>query len=405
MRLLARLAKLKTWALLGLRMRVDKLRGKQVVLVDVEGLSLIPYVAPILEALRAKSDALSFYVATHYAGHPALAALGVPPGKQFHTSLSRRLSQVDVFVSPHIHGVGPRQAVRIHVNHNQPVKYEAYQKECFVNFDVHFLTSPLHREQTENTIEKYGLQDAGIRMFEVGYPKSDTLMRGEYDREAVLRGMGLDPALKTVLYAPSWDEGLSLRSFGDAAIENILKVEGVNLIVKLHPVSYTPAGAPNHQFYTGGVDWMRRLARFEGHGTFRHAPMDKIDPLLSASDLMVTDVSSVALEFITLDKPVIYIDCPEFYEQTLKKTYAGFGDTTADFVRNDPKANAGRHVGAVAWNIGDLPALVEGCLANPGELSEKRREFARQLTYNPGNAANVAADTILNILAAREAAR
>ena len=405
MKLGSKLAKLKTWAALSLRMRLDKLRGKRIVLLDVEGLSLAPYVIPIVEALKKKTDSLSYYVATHYPGDPALDVFGVASDKQFHTSLSRRLSQVDVYLSPHIHGVGPASAVRIHVNHNQPVKYEAYQKECFVNFDVHFLTSPLHREQTENTIEKYGLQDRGIRMVEVGYPKSDALMQGKYGRDEVLRAMGLDPALKTVLYAPSWDEGLSLRAFGDRVVENILKVEGINLIVKLHPISYTPENGPSYLFYTGGIDWMKRLSRFESLKNFRHVPMDKIDPLLSASDLMVTDVSSVALEFITLDKPVIYIDCPDFYEITLKKVYSAFGDTTADFVRNDPKANAGRHVGTVVWDIDDLPGAVEKCLADPDALSEARKSFARQLSYNSGNAANVAADNILKILEAREARR
>jgi len=169
--------------------------------------------------------------------------------------------------------------------------------------------------------------------------------------------------------------------------------------VKLHPISYCPEDGPNYLFYTGGVNWIQRLSKFDSFLNFRHIPTNNIDPILSASDLMVTDVSSVALEFIMLDKPLIYIDCPEFFEKTLKKTYSNFGDATADFVRNDPKATAGRHVGKVIYEVDKLPDTIRRCLENPNELSQKRKNFAIQLSYNPGNAADTAAKQIMRMLA------
>ncbi|MEO8664939.1 MAG: hypothetical protein ABI462_05525, partial [Ignavibacteria bacterium] len=82
----------------------------------------------------------------------------------------------------------------------------------------------------------------------------------------------------------------------------------------------------------------------------------------------------------------------------LKKTYSNFGDTTADFVRNDPKANAGRHVGTVVFNINEIGDAINNAIQNPGELSSKRKDFARQLSYNTGNAADTAAQNIMDIL-------
>ncbi|MEO8209048.1 MAG: CDP-glycerol glycerophosphotransferase family protein, partial [bacterium] len=161
---------------------------------------------------------------------------------------------------------------------------------------------------------------------------------------------------------------------------------------------YCPEDGPSYMFYTGGVNWVERFSKFESNKNFRHIPTNNIDPILAASDLMITDVSSVALEFIVLDKPVIYIDCPGFFEETLKNTYANFGNTTADFVRNDPKANAGRHVGTVVYDLDKLKEAIERCLDNPDEFSEKRKNFAMQLSYNPGKASNAAANKILNIL-------
>ena len=380
------------------QMLMDKIRCKKIIILDIEETTFIPYILPIVKKLKEKTDSVSYYIATHYKGDPALEIFGVPLNKQFSVNMSREFSQADIFLSPHIYGVGNEKSIRIHINHNQPVKYESYQKQDFVNFDVHFLTSPLHREQTENTIKKYKLEDKEIKLFNTGYSKSDALLNGEYKREEVLRELQLDPAVKTILYAPSWDEGLSLRAFGEEVIGNILKLKNINLIVKLHPISYCPEDGPNYLFYTGGVDWKKRLSKFEANKNFRHVPTNNIDPILSASDLMVTDVSSVALEFIMLDKPVIYIDCPDFFEKTLKKTYSNFGDTTADFVRNDPKANAGRHVGTVVYDINDLSDEIKRCIDNPGENSDLRIEFAKQLSYNPGNASNAAAEQIVKIL-------
>ncbi|MBK8551380.1 MAG: CDP-glycerol glycerophosphotransferase family protein [Ignavibacteria bacterium] len=380
------------------KMFLDKFSGRKIVILDIEELSLIPYVLPIYTILKQRSNSISYYLATHYKGNKSLDVFDIPLNRQFNVSLSRYFSQADIFLSPHIYGTGNENSIRIHINHNQPVKYESYQKNDFVNFDIHFLTSPLHREQTENTIKKYDLEKSNIRLFDIGYPKSDALMQGKYKSEEVLNNLKLNPDLKTVLYAPSWDEGLSLRTSGREVIENILRVENINVIVKLHPISYSTDEGPNYQFYTGGVNWVEELSGFESYGNFRHVPVNDIDPILSASDVMVTDLSSVALEFIILDKPVIYIDCPDFFDKTLKKTYSNFGDTTADFVRNDPKANAGRHVGTVVNNINKLPEAIEKCLENPGEHSAKRRNFAKQLSYNPGNAANTAAEKILNLL-------
>lgn len=379
-------------------MLLDKFARKKIIILDIEETTFIPYILPIYNSLKKKTNKISYYIATYYKSSEALSPFEIPENRQFDVSLSREFSEADIFLSPHIYGVGNKDSLKIHINHNQPVKYESYQKQDFVNFDVHFLTSPLHREQSENTIDKYNLRDKGIKLYNTGYAKSDDLLNGKYVKEKILHELKLDSNLKTVLYSPSWDEGLSLRSSGEEIIEKILSIGNLNLIVKLHPISYCPEDGPNYLFYTGGINWKQKLKKYETYSNFRHIPSNNIDPILSASDVMVTDVSSVALEFIMLDKPVIYIDCPEFFEKTIKKTYANFGNTTADFVRNDPKANAGRHVGLVAYDINELPDLIKRSVKDPGELSGKRKEFAKQLSYNPGHAADTAAETIIKLL-------
>lgn len=383
---------------LNLRMISDKALGKKIIILDIEEISFIPYIYPIFKSLKQKTDKISYYISTHYRGNRSLEKFDVPINKQFDVCLSRKFSKADIFLSPHIYGKGHKDTLKIHINHNQPVKYESYQKQDFVNYDIHFLTSPLHREQTENTINKYKLENLNIRLFDIGYAKSDELLNGKYNRNEVLNELKLDPDKKTVLYAPSWDEGLSLRTQGEGIINEILKTKNINFIVKLHPISYCPENGPNYLFYTGGINWKEKLKKFESYKNFRHISEGSIDELLAASDVMVTDLSSVALEFIILNKPVIYIDCPVFFEKTLKEVYSGFGDTTPEFTRDDPKANAGRHTGEVVYDIEKLPEVINKFLKNPEINSEKRIELSKKLAYNPGKAADTAALAIIKLL-------
>jgi len=378
----------------------EKLSGSRIIIVFVEELGFIQFLLPVVEELKRRSgSSLSWYVATEHSAHPdQLAVFDVPRERQFHPRLAPALLPADVFLSASVYGKGPATSLRINISHNQPTKFEAYPKEHLRNYNVHFLTGPLHREQYEHMFELHQLNLADVKLVNVGYPKSDALLQGRYTRQGVLDQLALDASRKTILYAPAWDPGGSLRSFGTDVIEQLLTLDDINVIVKLHPVSYTEPSSPNFEWYAGGVDWIEQFRRFEENPRFRHVSSFQIDPLLAASDVLVTDFSSVALEFIVLDKPVIYLDCPEYFEKTLRHPAY---NSDPDYVRNDPRANAGRHVGAVVEHVGDLARIARDSLANPGTRSEDRRALAARLLYNPGRGAEAAATAILEMLGLR----
>ena len=375
----------------------DKIAGRKVVIVFVEELGFIQFILPVFEELKSRAgDKIAFYLATEYADRDDhLAPFSVPVGRRFHPRLARAFHLADVFLSASVYGKGPKTAHRINISHNQPTKFEAYPKEYVENYDVHFLTGPLHREQYEHMFELHGLDKSKYRLVNVGYPKSDALLQGKYNRNDVLNELRLDTTRKTILYAPAWDPGGSLRSFGDDVIRQLMSLDHVNVIVKLHPVSHTPESSASYEFYTGGVNWVERFKRYEKSEKFRHVTAFQVDPLLIASDLLVTDFSSVALEFVGLDRPIIYLDCPEYFEKTLKMP--GY-ESDPEYVKTNPRANAGRHVGIVVESVNDLADAAWDALANPSHNSEKRRDLAARLLYNPGAGAKTAATEILRLL-------
>ncbi|HCJ66665.1 MAG TPA: hypothetical protein DHV62_04890 [Elusimicrobia bacterium] len=384
------------FSVIGASMIWDILHNKKILILYIEELGFIQYIMPVVEELKKRNPPISYYIATDYISFKReLAPFSVSKIKTFYPGICHYLWFADMFLSASVYGKGPKSAIRVNISHNQPTKFECYPKEAVLNYNVHFLTGPLHREQYENMFKKYKIQTNNIQMLNIGYPKSDALLQGVYKRDDILRSLGLNLRNPTILYAPAWDPGASLRSFGEDVIEKLLALKNANIIVKLHPVSYTPEISPNFEFYTGGINWVDKLSRFEEYSNFRHVVDYSIDPLLVAGDVMVTDISSVALEFIVLDKPVIYLDCPEYFEKTLKMPA---WNSDPEFVRNDPRANAGRHVGLVVEDLTKLLDAVDRSINNPAKFSDKRKTLSKKLLYNPGNGAKFAAKAILGLL-------
>jgi CDP-glycerol glycerophosphotransferase (TagB/SpsB family) len=152
---------------------------------------------------------------------------------------------------------------------------------------------------------------------------------------------------------------------GEEIVER-LAAEGLQVIVKLHDRSYD-----SRERGSGGIDWAGRFRRFDSHPTVRVVREADGCPFLAASDAMVSDHSSIAFEYMLLDRPIVVIDRPELIQK------AGI---SADKVRRLRSAAA---VATTAHEM--MRALVMG-LTNPKQLSDARRRCAADLFHQPGTA-------------------
>ena len=211
----------------------------------------------------------------------------------------------------------------------------------------------------------------------VGYPKTDSLVDGSLDRAAIAGDIGFDSARPTVIYAPTWSPYSSLNAVGEEIIER-LAVEGLQVIVKLHDRSYD-----RRQRGSGGIDWASRLAKYDGHPLVRVARDADSAPYLVISDAMVSDHSSIAFEYMLLDRPVVVVECPELIQRAA---------ISADKVR--------RLRGATDV-VADAPATVAAvvrALRDPRRLSVERRQTAGSLFFKPGTATDRALDLIYGLI-------
>jgi CDP-glycerol glycerophosphotransferase (TagB/SpsB family) len=239
-----------------------------------------------------------------------------------------------------------------------------------------------------------------IRLHNIGYPKLDDQISGHYDRRDVLEKAGLDPSRKTIIYAPAWDPGGALRTWGPVIPQLLLEAGDVNVMVKLHPASLEPPDSPNYQMLSGGIVWPEVFKALEANPRFRYIDAPLVNPLLAAADIMVTDFSGVALEFMTLDRPVIYLHCPEFYEKTL----VDWGNDPAVSL-HDERFNAGRNAGLVIMHPEELATAVQRSLAVPDEFADKRHRLMEKFIYNPGRGSSATVEAMTRLLDDRAKAK
>ena len=113
-----------------------------------------------------------------------------------------------------------------------------------------------------------------------------------------------------------------------------------------------------------------------------------ITPYMRASDLLVSDLSAVVHQFSILDRPIV---CMEIDIDEFKKYWPNL-DRQAYEARAVIEAPAGEA----------MKQAVLQELANPGNLSQKRRAMAGEYFYNIGSSAKSAAAKIYQLLKLKE---
>jgi hypothetical protein len=141
------------------------------------------------------------------------------------------------------------------------------------------------------------------KLISIGFPYLDRFEHLSMTRQMYHKKLSLDSNKKTVLFAPSW-RGLTLilkerEDFFDQVI-SILKELNINIVIKLHACSF-------NKFMVEGMDWHYKLSKLSIHsGVHIDYDIDDI-PALMFSDILITDISSRAFNFMLLDKPVIQL--------------------------------------------------------------------------------------------------
>lgn len=279
-----------------------------------------------------------------------------------------RQEDFDVMICSHLSPALPRSVGKtVQVFHGVSFKNLGV-REKYLAFDYLCLAGRYHAE----AYLKNGLVRKAGQCLVTGAPKMDVLVSGTLDRAALLRRLGLDPARLTILYAPTGSKHNSLETLGTKVISAIAGTGKWNLAIKLH----------DHPKNTE-IDWAREIGRMESDRVKLVRDPDVV-PYLHAADLVITDASSVSVEFTLMDRPVVFIDVPDLLKDVVDRGGALDLETH------------GRKFGTVVGGAEEAVAAIADAFENPERHGALRRAAALHVFHDPGGATDRVTGVVLH---------
>lgn len=211
------------------------------------------------------------------------------------------LAGADAIVSDHgLHVMSPLLCVGglkfFDVWHGIPFKgFDSRDFHIQHRYDRVWVASELCKELY---VKNFGFDEA--RVVVTGYARTDRLLEPVHDELALRSSYGIPMGKKTILFAPTWkqdDRGRSIYPFGCD------EQEFLRTLAKF---------AHSHD----AVILLRKHlnsqpTRETGHGNVISLPAathPDTESILLASDVLVCDWSSIAFDFLLLDRPTIFLD-------------------------------------------------------------------------------------------------
>ncbi len=238
----------------------------------------------------------------------------------------------------------------INVGHGLLSKGQYFTDTDFIDREnlEHLLLVPgeFHKQTIKNSRRIF------IPVEAVGYPKLDALFKpGAPSRDELCRMIGLDPAKKIILYAPTFNISLSTIPVIWTRIKE-LATPDTCLLMKFH-------GSTLPEFVDAHV-----VLTEQNPNIYLISDLD-ITPYLQVADVMVSDVSSAFLEFVLLDKPVVLFNNPNI------KEYINYDPRDVEYTWRD--------VGVQVTSLEGMKRAVARSLEKPEELSQRRHYYIEKM--------------------------
>ncbi len=270
-----------------------------------------------------------------------------------------------------------RKEKQIYLNtwHGTPVKLMGKDaKDEFLshkNITRNFLhTSHLihpNRYTLDIMLESYDIKNIyeGV-IAEIGYPRQDLMINiSKDDKEKLFEQLKIDKDKKVVLYAPTWrGTGVSDVEFDK---EKLLK--DLNLLSQLENVQLLYRGHYMAEKFIQEVPTLQDMIVPSSIDT---------NSLLSIVDVLITDYSSIAFDFMALEKPIIYYA----YDQDEYQNERGLKFDLEEISENVCKDNQ------------QLSTLLEKVVKNPTLDKKQIKAQEKFCAYDDGNASKRVVDLL-----------
>ena len=266
-----------------------------------------------------------------------------------------KISAADVFVTSHglhlfIVFKWLTNAIFVDVWH--AVSFKGWQEDGFKlqrTYDAVWASSSAMREMY---IKRYKTDPKKTKT--TGYGRTDQLVDGSLNRNEILSKYAIPKSKKYVLIAPTWAQdvkGRPLLPFGMdpklffTALDQLAARLDAHIIFRTHLNSGDAIKVPNLR-----------------HTSFMpYSKYEVVEEFLFIADVLVSDWSSVSIDYLPLKRPTIFLDVPAPYK---------------DPFNIDPKYRYGDIVGS----INELLQSLEANLKHPEKFKRKYNKIMEEAT-------------------------
>lgn len=274
------------------------------------------------------------FLTMDYAYHQELQRKGIHSQWALGTGCARLLANASCIVSDHgLHSLALVQsAIRasglcfFDVWHGIPFKgFDAADFRIQHRYNEVWVASPLHKKLY---VERFGFKskEALAEVVVTGYGRTDQLVSARQERTEAREKLSLPASGPIILFAPTWaqdDRGRSIYPFGVGeeeflgSLSSLARKHDATVVMRTHLNSsdVQQRSYENVTFMPGTV-------------------YPEAEPILLASDLLVCDWSSIAFDYLLLDRPTLFLEVPPPFEKgfSLGPEYR-FGEIVHDFQR------------------------------------------------------------------------
>ncbi len=249
---------------------------------------------------RHKSDFECYFLSLDPAYGPQLASTGVNVLQCSKLNDMLTVGRASAIITDHgLHAMSPLilfTAIRfIDVWHGIPYKgFTSADFRVQRTYDETWVSSLLLKKIY---VEKFGFSPKKVKV--LGYARTDKLFRRDPPENDLRAQLEIPHEHKIVLYAPTWqqdDTGRELFPFGESqdtfleALNTICATHGGTLLVRSHLNAHISQKTYPHVAYCSMKDFA------------------DTEDLLLQTDILICDWSSIAFDFLALDRPALFLD-------------------------------------------------------------------------------------------------
>jgi hypothetical protein len=214
----------------------------------------------------------------------------------------------------------------IDVNHGLPFqKWNEKIMKQWYRFDEVWLFSEMHKEIYINDFGYSKPENLIITGYgRLDYIKSFNSLDNKYELiKNIKTKYKLDLGKKTVIYAPTWIHNNSFEQKEMMNPKNLNFLSYLNSISEELSIDLIFRPHLNTNFSSREVSELRS---FKSLKFMPQSDYGEIEEILTISDILITDYSSISLDYILLNRPVLFLNTPSSFSLgTFKEEILKFG--------------------------------------------------------------------------------